>query len=115
MNEQSDLPEIQKIISLELALIPVNDTGADWMNSLVQRINYLILHDFDRLVFILYRLDVDESKINLILKNTQLQTSPGSDAGVLIGKLIVERQIQKLRTRTEYRNQKNSFNDNERW
>ena len=115
MTEPNNLLEAQKIVGLELAVRPGEDIDGDWMSSLVQRINFLIIHDFERLVSILYRLDVDESKVKLILKNTQRDLSNNSDPGLLISKLIIERQLQKLRTRNEYREQKKSSDDNERW
>jgi|SRR5882724_5423515 len=62
--------------------------------KLSQHINYLINHDFGRLISMLYTVDVSESKLKYLLKeNTSL------DAGNIIAGLIIERQLQKIQTR----------------
>ena len=48
------------------------------------------------LVQILYRIDVSEKKIKTLLKENQ-----GSDAGKIIASLIIERQMQKIKSRQQ--------------
>ena len=64
-------------------------------------INELILNDFQRLITILYRVDVDEKKLKRILKE-----NIGTDAGEIIANLIIEREIQKIETRTQFESKK---------
>ena len=64
---------------------------------LAERINVMINKDFSELVQLLYRIDVDESRLRLVLRDNQ-----GSDSGLLIARLILERQWQKILTRREY-------------
>lgn len=60
-------------------------------------INDLIQHDFQRLVAILYKVDVDENKLKNILK-----AEAGKDAAGVIARLIIEREKQKILTRKQY-------------
>jgi hypothetical protein len=64
---------------------------------LAERINVMINKDFSELVQLLYRIDVDESRLRLVLRDNQ-----GSDSGLLIARLILERQWQKILTRRAY-------------
>ncbi|MBY0535868.1 MAG: hypothetical protein K2P88_08460 [Chitinophagaceae bacterium] len=57
-------------------------------------VNHLINTDFNRLIQVLYRIDINES----LLKYT-LKTNAEKDAAKLITKLIIDRQIEKARTR----------------
>jgi len=72
-------------------------------------INFLIQTDFQKLVSILYRVDVNESKLKHLLKENQ-----GLDAANIITELIIERQLQKIKFRNEYRNDENISDDEKR-
>ena len=60
-------------------------------------INDLIQNDFQRLVTILYKVDVDENKLKSILK-----AEPGRDTADIIAALIIERENQKIITRKQF-------------
>ena len=66
----------------------------EFIAALANYLNDLILNDFEKLIFILYKVDVDEKRLKNIL-TTNLQT----DAGELLARLVVERQIQKISSR----------------
>jgi len=55
-------------------------------NDLIAFINDCIQHDFNKLVQLLYRIDVSEEKLKYIL-----QLNPNEDAAKLIAAVIVER------------------------
>ncbi len=76
---------------------------------LTERINMMINRDFSELVQLLYRIDINESKLRLLLQENQ-----ASDAGLLIARLILERQWQKILTRREY-SRRDTPNEEERW
>lgn len=78
--------------------------------SLYAFIDHLIDKDFERLVLLLYRIDVPEAKLK-----TLLQQYPASDASVIIGNLIVERLEQKEKARKEHSQRANDISDEERW
>ena len=91
--------------------IPVNSTWEQSAVFLADRINYLIINDFSKLVQMLYRMDVSEQKIKILLKE-----NPGSDAGRIIAALIIERQMQKIKSRQQTgRDDNNNMDETERW
>ncbi len=94
--------------SLEIDL-PENISFDLLKERLSSHINFLIQSDFQKLVSILYRVDVSESKLKHLLKENQ-----GFDAASIITDLILERQLQKIRSRQEHRNDEN-ISDDEKW
>lgn len=79
--------------------------------KLANYIHHLINHDFNKLVSILYRIDVSEQKLKQLLEG-----NPSEDAGVIIAELIIERQEQKLRSREHFRQTgENSIDEKEKW
>ena len=62
--------------------------------KLSEYINEIINTDFNRLVSILYKIDVNENQLKNILRE-----HAGEDSSAIIAKLIIERQIQKLESR----------------
>jgi len=78
---------------------------------LAEKINELINHDFQKLVSILYRMDVSEMKLKQLLKE-----NAGTDAGLIIADLMIERQEQKIRSRQHFKNkQDENISDDEKW
>jgi len=94
--------------SLEIDL-PENISFELLKERLSSHINFLIQSDFQKLVSILYRVDVNESKLKHLLKENQ-----GFDAVNIITDLIIERELQKIRSRQEHRNDEN-ISDDEKW
>lgn len=90
--------------------IPAHTTAAQLEIFLSERINYLIVNDFSTLVHILYRIDVSEKKLKTLLKeNTE------ANAGKIIAALVIERQLQKIRSRQQNRDNKNIIDEDESW
>ncbi len=71
-------------------------------------INELINHNFSKLVQLLYRVDISETELK------QLLSSAHENAGLLIADMIVERQLQKIKSRQKFTPPDLSSN-NERW
>jgi len=78
--------------------------------SLAERINELIQNDFQKLVSILYRMDVSEEKLKSLLQENQ-----GVDAGHIITALMIERQLQKIKSRRQFSKRDNDIDENEKW
>ena len=76
---------------------------------LAEKINYLIVHDFNKLIQILYRADISEPKLKGMLAENKSE-----DAGKLIGALFIERQMQKVKSRRDNRRDENICEE-ERW
>ena len=86
-------------------------TFQELRNELSAHINYLITADFNRLISLLYRLDISETKIK-----TMIRDNAGTDASLLLADLIIERQIQKQSTRKQFRQTgENNIDENEKW
>ena len=83
---------------------------ADLIELLSQKINDLILHDFNKLIAILYRADISEKKLNALL-----QQASDEPAGKLIAILFIERQLQKIKSRQENRRDVNDIAEEDRW
>jgi hypothetical protein len=73
-------------------------------------INHLIQSDFEKLVSLLYRIDISETKLKHLL-----QQDPGEDAGKIIAELIIERQEQKIKSRQQFSKRDNNISDDEKW
>lgn len=77
--------------------------------QLVAYINHLLLHDFNRLIQILYRVDVSEQKLKQLL-----QDNPKTDAAVIISNLLIERQLEKIKTRSMFRKE-DDIDEADKW
>ncbi len=88
-------------------LAPAGDQSLKTLLS--NRINDLILHDFNKLVMLLYRIDVSEKKLTALLKENN-----ATDAADIIATLVIERQEEKIKSRQESRRD-NNFNEEEKW
>mgnify|MGYP006899129994 CR=1 FL=1 len=90
-NDQLLLAALEK--DMGLVTTPIH-SFAEIRTTLIGHINHLVNTDFEKLVFYLYRIDVDEEKMRYLLAQKQDQ-----NAAELIADLIIERQLQKI----EYR------------
>ena len=91
-------------------LLAVQQPDKAQAEQMISLINELIVNDFGKLVQILYRLDIDEIKLKTILRN-----NPDTDAGKIITALIIERQIQKKKSRDEFRAKEGGVSEEEKW
>jgi len=69
-------------------------------------INDLINKDFNALIQLLYRVDVNEQKLKTLLKQHQ-----DVDTSLLIADLIIERQLQKIATKRYFDERGKSSSD----
>jgi hypothetical protein len=98
-------------INKELAIdLPEKISLEDLQNKLAVHINDLIQYHFEQLVSFLYRIDVSEAKIKSLL-----QQQPNEDAAKIIAALIIERQLQKIKTRQQFSRRDSNFNEEEKW
>lgn len=81
----------------------------NWQATFYEYINQLINTDFEKLVFLLYRIDVSEQKIKALLSNTT-----SSNAGELIAQAIIERLEEKKASRAKYK-QEGEISEEEKW
>lgn len=106
-DEQKVQEEIIQYI--DPSLLPAGDMET-FREGLTAYIHDLINNDFHRLVFILYRLDINEKRLTEILADKQ---SP--DAGQVIANLIIERQLQKMELRKQFKEDASNIPEEDRW
>ncbi|MEQ1675443.1 MAG: hypothetical protein ABL876_02005 [Chitinophagaceae bacterium] len=100
------VPDINQ--SLEISL-PASISPEELKDQLSAYINHLINTDFEKLVYYLYRIDVDETRMRNLLDK-----SAGENAAALIAELIIERQQQKIESRNTFDTNDN-IPDEEKW
>lgn len=81
-------------------LLPATVDGEEKLRAfrllLIRRIDELIHHDFEKLKWILYRIDVSEKKLNEALLNSEV------DAATVMADLIIQRQFEKAESRKKF-------------
>ncbi len=106
MNEQHELAES---LSHDFSLgIGENISLEELKLVLAQRINDLINNNFQELVQLLYRVDINEQRLKYMLQESS------TNAGSLIAELIIERQLEKIESRKKYK-PKSTDNSEEKW
>lgn len=100
MDNQTKLVQIlTKEWELKLA---ENLSYEELQQQLAAFINHLMITDFNYLLQLLYRIDVSEEKLKAKLKEF-----PNTDAATIIAALVIERQLQKLKSRENFKNTNN--------
>lgn len=98
-------------VNRELALtLPEKISYEELHLQLTTYLNELIKNDFEKLVSLLYRIDISEAKIKSLLKQQQQ-----ANAGDIIADLIIERQLQKIKSRELFSKRDDNFNEEEKW
>lgn len=97
---------LQQTFQLPIAINEMQDAE----NFLAEKINALIKNDFNFLVQILYRIDVNEARLKQVLKE-----NPNEDAGKIIAALLIERQLQKINSRKQFKQKDDNFSEEEKW
>ena len=73
-------------------------------------INDMINTNFERLISLLYRIDVHEEKLKSLLRQNESE-----DAGKIIASLIISRQLEKIRSRKENKAAQDDIPENDKW
>ena len=98
---------IEKEIGLEISSIPTFNELRDRLSAYI---NELILNDFDKLVFILYRIDINEKTIKQLLQQANTMS-----AGETIADAIIARELEKIALRKKYTPSSSKDCGEERW
>ena len=101
------IPLLNQELSLQL---PEQLAMDELEQQLTDHINHLINTDFEKLIYYLYRIDVNETKMKQLL-----QQQGGENAAQLIARLVIERQLQKMKSRTEHKPGNTDDEGAERW
>lgn len=89
--------QIQNKLNLRSDLIQEVDNEEQLLQLIEQLVQELIDNDFEKLLLVLYRLDISEKKVK-----TALEVEGAENAANSIAKLILEREREKIKTREKY-------------
>lgn len=103
--------EIKKLISREMEIAITEPAASldDLRILLAEKFNELIKKDFNGLIQLLYRIDISEEKLKQTLKENK-----GKNSGELLAEMTIERQLQKIQSRQQYKRDEN-ISDDEKW
>lgn len=108
MNKEAVLKDyLEQELSIET---PAQPSFTELKEILSKHLNQLIHQDFEKLVRLLYRIDINEVRLKYILRE-----NPNEIAGNLIAEMIIERQIQKMITREQFKSTQNEDAEEEIW
>lgn len=99
--------ELNNTLAIEL---PEKISFEDMHSKLAAHINQLIKDNFEDLVRLLYKIDINEDKLKL-----QLVHNPTENAGNMIATLIIERLQQKAAFKKQFSKKPSSSDNEEKW
>ena len=94
--QENDRPAIEDLLP-ELSWSGVDGIGSGFRQRLQAAVAYLLENDFEKLVRVLYRVDVSESKLK-----TAIREKNDTDAAEIIAGMLIERQMQKIKFREQF-------------
>ena len=92
--------QIQNTLQLRPDLMDEAKDEADILNLIERLVQELIDTDFEKLLLLLYRIDVNERKVK-----AAIDLSGPEKASLSIAKLIFEREKQKAKSREKYKSE----------
>jgi len=106
-NENNHLTDLTIFVSKNFeisefdSLIPMGDfeTLEEFKAYLTDRLAFLLDNKYDKLINILYRIDVPEDKLSKLFAEQNRDYIPAA-----LADLIIERSLQKVRIRQKYKN-----------
>ena len=109
MNIEDIQQEVFESFEIDGGLLPAVTNAEEKFQAfrklLIERIEELAEKNMDKLMWLLYRVDVSERKLHETLKQT-----PPEQFAPVIADLIIERQIQKIKSRNEFGGKENDWN-----
>ena len=103
--------ELIQLVNEEMAIdLPEKISFNEIRDQLSKKINELIVNDFQKLVALLYRIDISEPRLKKLLGDENHE-----DAGKVIADLIIERQLQKIKSRQQFKQKSEDIDETERW
>ena len=103
--------ELIQLVNEEMAIdLPEQISFNEIREQLSKYINDLIVNDFQKLVSLLYRIDINESRLKKLL-----QEENHEDAGKVIADLIIQRQLEKIKTRQQFKQPNENIDESEKW
>ena len=97
---------LQQDLEKETGIVLTNNFRVE----LAAFVNHLINTDFEKLVFLLYRIDVRENVIKQLLA-----LPSNNNAGELIADAIIARQAEKIESRNQFKQPNDNIAEEDKW
>lgn len=96
---QEDLEELLMSFKfMDITPCPTQAHFNEIINLMARYIDELIVNDFNKLLSILYRIDVSEEKV----KGALAMDAGKASSGHTIARLLIERETEKIKLRAKY-------------
>ena len=103
--------ELIQLVNAEMAIdLPEQISFNEIREELSKYINNLIVNDFQKLVSLLYRIDISEARLKQLLLEENHE-----DAGKVIADMIIQRQLEKIKTRQQFKQANENIDESEKW
>ena len=96
---ENDTALIKVLADLQIQKNLSEKTTEEQFQLLVECIDKLIQNDFNRLLSILYRVDISEEKLKIRLAENRESKTPSAE---IIANLLIEREEEKILSRAKY-------------
>jgi hypothetical protein len=106
MNDEQAIQRVEE----QFGIITSRQSFEEKLQALALKINDLLNNDFQKLISLLYRMDINESKLRRLLEENK-----NTDAGLIIAKMMIEREAQKIKSRKESMKKNNQDSTEEKW
>ena len=106
MNDEQAIQRVEE----QFGIITSRQSFEEKLQALAVKINDLLNNDFQKLISLLYRMDINESKLRRLLEENK-----NTDAGLIIAKMMIEREAQKIKSRKESSKKNDQDNTEEKW
>ena len=94
MTELSKYTTLQQQLAEKLGIEVIAANSEELLNQLSAIITHLMVNDINRLLLILYRVDISEEKVLKII-----QENPMPEAAEILAEALISRQLQKIQSR----------------
>jgi hypothetical protein len=103
MNISETEKQVVQLLSGDFSLdndhfLSVQDGNQELKDKLKIVIDHLLQTDFEKLLSIMYRLDINESRFKNVISGMY-----GNDVSGTLAEIVIERELQKVETRKKYK------------
>ena len=98
--EPTDLQDVHRALVQQWDIWPLEEKRIAWdaiLDELGRRVDFLLKHDFDRLMSCMYTIDVSEKRFSEALDLPEKDKPARA-----IAQLILEREVEKMKSRKRY-------------
>ena len=98
--EPTDLQDLHRALVQQWGVWPLGEKRIAWdaiLDELGRRVDFLLKHDFERLMSCMYMIDVSEQRFSEAVKSPE-----GDRPARAIAELILEREVEKMESRRRY-------------